>query len=369
MNPDPDEQGFGSLSFGTMLICSSMYKAPSGLAPVLYIPGLGYEAVVRLRNWAYSSNWLRQRKLESPVISIGNITMGGSGKTPLVIYIAQMLLKLGCTPAVLSRGYGRLSSEMQIAPPGMEIENPISELGDEPVLIRRRVPDVWMGISQNRFEAGSRLEQKNKMTFLLDDGFQHRKLFRDLDIVVIDGSQPLESNRIFPRGSLREPLSALRRSNVVVIHGSQDDIARTKTTIKRLGVQAEVLTCEQKITAIIPFADWQKSMEGAALAAVKTAYPVAALGNPERFLKDLSKIGVVWRGKKFFSDHHKLSRQDWKACCEEARRNAADVIILTEKDAIKISDPPDFPLAVAVQSTEMSDARALENILRKACCS
>jgi tetraacyldisaccharide 4'-kinase len=342
-----------------------MYKAPSGLAPVVLIPGLGYEAVVRLRNWAYSSNRLRQRKLESPVISIGNLTMGGTGKTPLVIYIAQMLLKLGSTPAVLSRGYGRLSSEMQIASPGMEIDDPTSTLGDEPALIRRRVPNAWMGISKNRFEAGIRLEQHNKMTFLLDDGFQHRKLFRDLDIAVIDGSQPLEANRVFPRGSLREPLSALHRCNIIMIHGAPDEIAQVKTTIKNIGVQAEVLTYEQKITAVIPFADWQKSINGAALSTVKTAYPVAALGNPERFLNDLTKIGVVWREKKFFPDHHKLSRQDWMGCCEEARRNAADVIILTEKDAIKISDPPDFPLAVAVQSTEMSDSGALENILRK----
>jgi tetraacyldisaccharide 4'-kinase len=343
-----------------------MYKVPSGLAPVVYIPGLGYEAVVRLHNWAYSSNRFRQRKLDSPVISIGNITMGGTGKTPLVIYIAQTLLKLGRTPAILSRGYGRHSSEMQIAPPGAEIDDPTSTLGDEPALIRRRVPDAWMGISKNRFEAGIRLEQNNQLTFLLDDGFQHRKLFRDLDIVVIDGSQPLESNRIFPRGTLREPISALRRCNIVVIHGGKNDIARTKTTIKKLGIQAEVLTCEQKITAIIPFADWRKSIQGAALSTLKTAYPVAALGNPERFLIDLRRIGIEWKGKKFFPDHHKLSRQDWVSCCKEARRNAADAIILTEKDAIKTSDPPDFPLMVAVQSTEMSDDGALENILKKA---
>jgi tetraacyldisaccharide 4'-kinase len=255
---------------------------------------------------------------------------------------------------------------MQIAPPGAEIDDPTSTLGDEPALIRRRVPDAWMGISKNRFETGIRLEQNNKLTFLLDDGFQHRKLFRDLDIVVIDGSQPLESNRIFPRGTLREPISALRRCNVIVIHGAQDDIARTKTTIKKLGIQAEVLTCEQKITVVVPFTDWQKSMECAVLSTVKTAYPVAALGNPERFLRDLSRIGIAWRGKKFFPDHHKLSRRDWANCYEEARRNVADAIILTEKDAIKISHPPDFPLMVAVQSTEMSDAGALENILKKA---
>ncbi len=359
-------QGFGSLSFRTMLICLPMDKIPSGLAPAVFIPGLAFEALVRLRDWGYSSNRLRQRRLKSPVISIGNLTLGGTGKTPLVIHIAQMLINLGRSPAILSRGYGRLSGGMHILPPDVEIKDPASELGDEPALIRRRVPAAWLGISKNRFETGSLLEQNNKLAFLLDDGFQHRKLYRDLDIVVIDGSQPLESNSVFPRGTLREPISALRRCDIIIVHSASDNIVPLKNTLGRLGCTAEVFECEQKISAIISFPDWQKSSESTtARPCLKTVYPVTALGNPKRFLRDLSRAGIKVNGKKLFPDHHRLSRKDWRTCYEEARRNAVDAIILTEKDAIKLTDPPDFPLMVAIQSTEMLDAGALEMILKK----
>jgi tetraacyldisaccharide 4'-kinase len=344
-----------------------MYKVPTGLAPAVFIPGLVFEALVRLRNGAYSLNLLRQRRLTCPVISIGNITMGGTGKTPLVIYVAGMLLNLGQTPAVLSRGYGRRSRELQVLTPEIAMQNPASELGDEPALIRRRIPDAWIGISKNRFEAGSLIERrKNGMAFILDDGFQHRKLFRDLDIVIVDPSQPLECNNIFPRGTLREPVSALRRCHIIIVNSAQDQAGRFEMWMRKLGVQAKVFQCEQKITAIIPFAEWQKSIKGAtAGACVKTAFAVAALGNPLRFLSDLERIGIEVRGKKLLPDHYNPSRKDWIFCCEQARSRAVDAIVITEKDAIKISQPPDFPLMVAVQSTRIFDSGALENILSK----
>jgi tetraacyldisaccharide 4'-kinase len=344
-----------------------MYKVPSGLAPIFFIPGLAFEALVRLRNGAYSSNRLPRRKLDSPVISIGNITMGGTGKTPLAIHIAQMLLKMECTPAILSRGYGRLSSRMQVIPPGLEMKNSASMLGDEPALIRRRVPGAWMGISKNRFAAGRLIErQKNGVAFILDDGFQHRKLCRDLDIVTIDRSQPLESNRIFPRGTLREPISALRRCHIIAINSVQNGGGSFESVMKKLGIQAKFLKCEQQISEIIPFADWQKSCGDAITGLnVKKAYAVAALGNPSRFLNDLERNGIEIRGKSLYPDHRELSRNDWIFCCERAREKAAEAIIITEKDAIKVMHPPDFPLLVAVQTTKISEPEFLEDALKK----
>jgi tetraacyldisaccharide 4'-kinase len=320
---------------------------------------------MRLRIWAYSANILRQRRLHSPVIGIGNLTMGGTGKTPLVIFIAQMLSGMGRVPAVLSRGYGRRSSQMHLVPPGIVIQNAASELGDEPALIRRRVPSVWLGISKNRFEAGARLEQKNNLTFLLDDGFQHRELFRNLDILIIDGSQPLESNCVFPRGTLREPISALRRCDIIIVHGKPEDIARTKDTAYRIGSKAEMLECEQKITGIVPFLEWQRGGAVPSSTSIKAAFAAAALGNPERFLNDLARAGIKTIGSKLFPDHKKISRREWALCCEEARRKGADSIILTEKDAVKITDPPNFPLMVAMQSVQMEKAGVLEEIFRE----
>jgi tetraacyldisaccharide 4'-kinase len=343
-----------------------MYKVPAGLAPVVFVPGLAFEALVRLRNRAYSANWLRRHRLACPVISIGNITMGGTGKTPLAIHVAHMLLRLGHTPAFLSRGYGRLTGETIVLPPGKGIPDPVSALGDEPALIQRRVPAAWIGISKNRFEAGKMIEQQKKVVFILDDGFQHRKLFRDLDIVVVDGSQALESNRIFPGGTLREPLSSLRRCQLIVFNGPQDGRHTIEASIRSGGGRAKIVRCEQRIKSLIPFSDWQKNNGSASgSGGVKTAFAVAALGNPERFLQDLCRTGIEVKGKKLFPDHHRLNQRDWTSCCEEARMQAVDALVTTEKDAIKVSHPPGFPLMVATQSTEMFDDGALEEALNK----
>ena len=320
----------------------------------------------RLRNRAYSANWLNRQRLDCPVISIGNITMGGTGKTPLAIHVAQMLLGLGCTPAFLSRGYGRLSGEVVVLSPGKAIPDPVSALGDEPALIQRRVPAAWVGVSKNRFNAGALIERQKRVAFILDDGFQHRKLFRDLDIVVLDGSQALESARIFPSGALREPISSLRRCQLIVVNGHPEDMNPIESVMRRLECRATIVRCEQKINALIPFVDWQKN---AVLAPggrfANTAFAVAALGNPNRFLRDLCGFGIEVKGKKLFPDHYRLNERDWTSCWKAAAGQGVDAIVTTEKDAIKVSHPPGFPLMVAIQSTEMFDDGALEKALRK----
>jgi tetraacyldisaccharide 4'-kinase len=342
-----------------------MYKVPKAAAPVVFIPGLAFETLVRLRNGAYSGQWLHRDRLACPVISIGNLTLGGTGKTPLAIHTARLLLELGKTPAFLSRGYGRVSGETIVLPPGKEIPDPQSAMGDEPAMMRRRVPAAWVGISKNRYQAGEMIERQERVVFILDDGFQHRRLCRDLDIVVLDGSRALESDRIFPRGTLREPVSSLRRSHLVVVNGTREDMPSFEFLLKRLDVPAKIVRCEQRITALVPFSDWQKDRvftESACSA--ETVFAVAALGNPQRFLQDLHGFGVEVKGKKLYADHYRPNKRDWTSCCEKAAGQGADALVITEKDAIKISDPPDFPLMVAIQSTKIFDEGELEKALR-----
>lgn len=346
-----------------------MGKIPSALAPAVYLPGLVYEAVVRMRGGLYAVGLLPRRRLPAPVISIGNITMGGAGKTPLVIYIARTLLKLGFHPAVLSRGYGRKNPhESWILPPGKDVPAPALTLGDEPALVRRHVPAAWLGISRNRFTAGiSIAAQQPQTVFLLDDGFQHRKLCRDLDIVIVDRSQPLGTNRVFPRGTLREPLTELRRCQVVVTNGIPGTEAPDPVAMEIRNLHANALTfrCRQRIRDLIPFSSWIEGSECSDRGGwARSAYLVAAVGNPERFLGDIRQLGIEVRGARFFADHYWLKPEDWLACAREARNKASDVIITTEKDAVKIPQPADFPMLVSVQSTEISDAEAFEQVLK-----
>ncbi len=353
-----------------MLIFSSMYRPAPNLTPLFIFPALVFEALVRARNGLYSAGMLAQRRLPRPVISIGNITLGGTGKTPLVLYVAQILSSLGATPAVLSRGYGRLSPKSShILSPESHVFSPALNLGDEAALMRRHLPLMWMGISQNRYAAGRDLLQLlSRAIFILDDGFQYRRLHRDLDIVIIDPSQPLESNHLFPRGTLREPISGLRRCQVAVINGlpTAKSSALAEMVIRRYQPNGIIFYCEQKIASLVSFSDWRNSAKRRHdNQTVKSAYLVAALGNPERFQRDIQRLGIEVRGTRFFRDHFKLRPRDWHACIDEARRQTADAIITTEKDAIKITQPPDFPLLISIQSTEMPQSAEFKFALKK----
>lgn len=345
-----------------------MRRIPSALVPVIFIPGLAFEALLRMRAFLHSTSIFPQHRLPGPVISIGNMTMGGSGKTPLVIYIARMLVTLGVPPAILSRGYKRRRpNTLRILPPSATVPSPAFTLGDEPALIRRHIPSAWMGLSKNRYLAGTHIaKQLAKAVFVLDDGFQHRKLFRDLDIVVVDRNQPLGKNRVFPRGTLREPISELRRCHVIVINGDLDAKSDSfEEEIRKLHAKAEIFRCKQRIQSFVPFSAWVDGRtHGDVIESVKSVYAAAAIGNPGRFLNDVQRTGVEVCGTGFFADHYGLTEKDWAACVQEARGKGAEAIVTTEKDAVKISRPPDFPLLVSVQSTEISDTHAFERILR-----
>jgi tetraacyldisaccharide 4'-kinase len=347
-----------------------MRTIPSAPAPVTYLSSLAFEALVCVRSCLYSASLIPQRRLQSPVISIGNITVGGSGKTPLAIYIARALLGLGWNPAILSRGYGRRhSSKSWILAPESSVSSAASTLGDEPALIRRHLPSIWMGISRNRFETGISIEKRQERTvFILDDGFQHRRLHRDLDVVIVDRNQPLGANRLLPRGTLREPLSGLRRCHLVVINGmpEAETTDPVETEIRLLHPDAKILHCRQRIGSLVPFHIWRENPPHPDPAiAPHSAYLVSALGNPDRFHKDIGHLGIQVSGIRSYRDHYWLKQKDWLDCVSEARRQSVEAIIITEKDAVKISQAPDFPLLVSIQTTEISDASALKSILEK----
>jgi tetraacyldisaccharide 4'-kinase len=339
-----------------------MHRIPRALLPLIYLPTLGFEAVLRLRNALYNSGILRQRLLRNPTISIGNITTGGSGKTPLVVYTSKKILELGFTPIILTRGYGRSSSESLVIAPGESLSSPAPRLGDEPALIRRHVPEAWIGISKKRYAAGNRMDASDKKpVFILDDGFQHRRLSRDLDIAVIDATQPLACNRIVPMGTLREPVSGLRRCHAIVINGGAD-----QREIESLNLKSDRFHCEQYIERLEPFESWIKSDASPSKRLLnRPAFLVAAVGNPLRFEDDIKKFGIRVTGTRFYRDHYRLKPGDWRQCITRARDSGADAIVITEKDAVKLMQPPDFPVFVSVQNTRMDNEEAYLDLLRR----
>lgn len=345
-----------------------MYEPSPILSPLLFIPGILFEGAVRVRNRMFLMKILSQRRLPAPVISVGNLTLGGAGKSPFVIFLSRLLLEMGAVPALLSRGYGRHSRrDIRIVPPGIEIPSAASSLGDEPALIRRRVPGVWLGIAGDRHSSGLRiLEHRKDAVFILDDGFQHQRLHRDLNIVMIDQSQPFQSNRVFPRGSLREPLSGLRRAQVIIFNcpNSGPAAGATEDTIRRVHPAAAFLHCRQEIESLVPYDRWrQGSTEDAGTPA--SACLVAAVGNPRRFQSDVEQLGIKVKGVRFYRDHADLKRHDWNSGAASALRAGAEAIITTEKDAVKLVQVPPFPLLIAVQKTSLLEAMEFEGMLRR----
>ncbi len=345
-----------------------MHRLRSRFTPLLYPLGLLTQTIVAGRNSLYNSGFFQQYRLPSPVVSIGNLGLGGEGKTPLVIYIAALLRDFGVTAALLSRGYGRLHPERtHVVAPGNQVPAPWKNIGDEPALIRRYAPEMWIGISRNRYLAGcSILERSARAVFILDDGFQHRSIHRDLDIVVIDCSQRLPQNRVFPLGTLREPAKSLKRASALVLNTGPDRRAGdvTEEFLDRLGVHVRLFHCRQEIDAVIPLQRWQ-SQDAACPPdrEIASAYLVAAVGNPERFRRDVAAAGIRIGGWRFFRDHREISTRDWFACADEARAVSADAILTTEKDAVKLVHVPDFPVFVARQATRVIESQDFKNLL------
>jgi len=326
-----------------------------------------FEGVVRTRNRLYDSSLLPRRSLARPVISIGNLTVGGSGKTPLVIHVARLISRTGSTPVLLSRGYGRSCRHAVILKPGRDVHAQVELVGDEPALVKRHVPEAWLGISGDRYAVGFQiLKQASGLVFILDDGFQHRRLRRNLDILVVDGTQPLERNRVLPAGTLREPWDGMRRADLLMINGLQEGRTEewVENLVQTLQPDLPVFHARQYIDRLVPLSAWWKRSEAAGLSAeVRRAFLVAAVGNPERFRRDVQALGIEVRGTRFLRDHARMEDGVWQACAEEARRRDAEVLITTEKDAIKISGAPDFPLLVAVQATRLAEQDRFERML------
>jgi len=364
-----------------------MYKSTPALAPVLFIPGMIYRAGVYLRNRVFDSGLISARCLPQLTLSVGNLSMGGTGKTPFVIYLAGLVEEMGYTAAVLTRGYGRHEpGKTVIMPPGETsiLDFSASQLGDEPALIRRRLPKAWLGISNDRFYAANAIERQieparaARLVFILDDGFQRRDICRDLDIVMIDSSQPPDVERLFPLGALREPVAELRRADIVIINspatadttGTQNSsVVTTRENLRKYAPEADFFHCVQRICKIIPFSDWIDYQQPSHLrepAGImpKTAFLAAAIGNPNRFKRDIQSLGIETRGCAFFKDHAVIGKKDWETCVGAARKLNAEAIIITEKDTVKISSRPDFPLLVAVQNTELLKAERFREILQ-----
>jgi tetraacyldisaccharide 4'-kinase len=280
--------------------------------------GLG----VRLRNWLFDRGWKRVARAAVPVVSIGNLTLGGTGKTPCVEYVARYYRGLDVRAAILSRGYG-------------------AEVGvnDEALVLEENLPDVPHLQGADRAQlARIAVEELESEVLVLDDGFQHRRLARTLDVVLIDATAPFGHDHLFPRGLLREPVTGLRRARVALLtRCDQVDAAAVAGIRQRVLAVAPGLTVAETIHQP---AEWVNA-DGATLPVAGLAgRPVAAfcgLGNPEGFRRTLQQLGATPTEFRTYPDHHQYTRADVEELRSWSRQQATEcVVVTTQKDLVKL---------------------------------
>jgi len=316
--------------------------SPSLAARSLALPELAFRAGAFARNALYDRGALRAVRVDGPrVISVGNLTVGGSGKTPAVIHLANLLSAAGRRVFVLSRGYGRRSTTA-VAFRASDAPS-WEDAGDEPLLIARRCPSATLMVGADRAALAQEAARRGAEVILLDDGFQHRHLHRDLDILVVDAAVGFGNGRLLPRGPLREPLSSLRRAGLIWLVESLDPGPR-------LSFDQPVVRVAVRPTALIgPSGDEEPldALHGREVVAL------AAIARPERFAATLESLGARVVERRFLPDHAPLLPHHFEA-------RAGALLVTTEKDAARLPAGalPAFRLRVDAQVTQgASDLR------------
>lgn len=288
---------------------------------LLRIISAGYRTAVFLRNFAYNKGILTVREVEVPVISIGNITTGGTGKTPLVIWLCNLLKDKSIPCAVLTRGYKAQDAEII----------------DEPAILARSCPEARVIVNADRVTGAVKaINDYGAKVLVMDDGFQHRRLHRNLDIIAIDATCPFGFDRMLPAGFLREPKTAIKRAQAVIIT-RYDQCSLEKTDelvnkIKKIAPNITIAKATHKHTCAKMMKGRQFSIEELK---EHDIYAFCGIGNPDAFLGNLKDYGFKVKGSKVFNDHHDFTEDDMSVIFEDAKKAEANLILSTEKDWVK----------------------------------
>lgn len=326
----------------------------------------GFKLGVAIRRAAYSHGWFKTHQLLRPVVSVGNLTTGGTGKTPLVRYITELLLKRGWKPSILTRGYGRSSgADLVLLQPASKREPDPREVGDEPALLARALPEVPIVVSSDRYRGGRMAEEQCHVdVHILDDGFQHWALARDVDVVLLDVTQELSDQALLPAGHQRETCSALERAHIVILTRTElGDPKPLADLVRRINSKVAIF---HGSTALSEFVDINTeriypptAFEGSPV------HAFCGIGNPQAFFADLRKWGISLTADDSFSDHHIYGGDEIGPIMMRAEASGAKAIVTTEKDAMNFTPMKrgTVPLLACVMEVEIREAQEFENTI------
>ena len=320
---------------------------------LLWPLSLPYGLLALLRAGAYRKGILRQRRLPGVVISVGNLTVGGTGKTPMVLWIADRLLAEGKTVGILTRGYRGKTVGVSAKTSQTTGRPSVFSTSDEVQLLQSRLGErVLLGVGADRYKSGLALAEGGVNWFILDDGFQHLPLARNVDIVLIDASKPFGGGHLLPAGRLREPRSALDRADLIVITRS-NHVPAIESVVRRYSA-APIFYARTELASIYSPAHPQFT---ASEARSKTFFAFCGIGNPDAFIADLRDWGFQIAGHRFFPDHHRFSKSDIAEIEKQARKSGATALICTEKDKFNLKEaPPSMDLWICSISLHVDKA-------------
>ncbi len=331
-----------------------------------------YARITDIRNALYEKDVFRSYSFGAPTISTGNITVGGTGKTPLVAFVAEILIERGEKVCILTRGYGRENPKARVVvSDGEKVLADARTAGDEPFELAQKFGGKAIIIADRDRVAAAKWAKETfgATVFVLDDGFQHRRAKRDLDIVLLDATNPFGNSKTLPFGRLREPLENLKRADLIIITRAnlvdQLQISELKSQITNLNPNAPIFTAENKISNLIELKDsakqlaaWNPELE------TRKVLAFCALGNPRNFFELLRRENYKLTATRAFPDHHRYTQKDVKKLQTEARQTGAGVFLTTVKDAVKLAELKfEIPFFVVESRLIFNDEKKLRELI------
>ena len=325
-----------------------------------------YGAVMNVRNTLYEKGVFKSHALGAKTVSVGNLTVGGTGKTPLVAFVAETLFEAGETVCILTRGYGRINpKERVLVTDGENILADARTAGDEPFELAEKLSGKAVIVADaDRVSAGLWAREKFGITaFVLDDAFQHRKVKRDLDIVCIDATNPFGNRKVLPSGILREPLKNLKRADTIVITRANlvENIENLKSEISKY-TGAPIFISQNKFSNLKEI-NLKSETQNSKLK-TQNSLAFCALGNPNNFFEQLRRENFNLTATEIFPDHHFYSPEDIAKLEKKARESGAEILITTAKDAAKLYGlNVNFPVFVAENRIIFENEKDFVNLL------
>ena len=344
---------------------TSLYFLGRPLSPL-------YSSAMKLRALLYQKRILASHDFDVPVISVGNLTMGGTGKTPMVMYLARFLSEKGFKVAIVSRGYrGEAKGPVNIVSDGSEILMSAQQAGDEPVLLASRLKGTVVATGRNRHQVVEEVIKSFQCdAILLDDGFQHLKMKRDIDLVLFDADHFAGTSRVFPGGELREPVSALQRCDAFVLTGINEHnferASRCEEVLQERFEGKPVFKVSPVYVQFLHYVIFPSSIKKAVVALAEipeNLFAFSGIAGADRFYKMVEQQGIVLKGTKTFRDHHSYQVDDINDLLRLASKAGANGFITTEKDMVKLSYPHQAPLPFYVPIMEYSRNGSLESFI------